>query len=1570
MRKSPSLFVLCAVLALWTSSLMAQPFTLGTTQVDVAAAPGFNHTDIPVTVTPGGSGFDFSLLQVASDSAWVTPRVDAAAGKIVLSFATTALTNASSTATISVTQGANAANVFVTVATAPLSIFKLTDDPIRSRTYGLQLQGLNRGSVVVLDPVTGAFLGNVTVGRKPTGMAVSNDGSELLVINSVDATISVIDLMTLRLKQTIALSPFDNWGQSDTTANIGVGPGNIIYYTDGAWAPPLRVLDRATGTVLQTVFIDPSSGYGFGDFALTASKNQLFGWAQYGWTAGWAGSYVSKFTVAASGLLTYLQSTSSSYPTPLGRDPLETPVLVGNDDATVFVKKWALAPATITTVKQGFPSDVYSISPGGEIAATSSALYQVSTGNKLYDFPFTTTVQAITSDYSRLVLFNATTRSFQSVDLYAAIGPQVMGRTLGPPDGSIVLSPAHLQWSALPGVDTYRVYLGTSRSAVTAANTSSPEYAGQVSAPSYALPGALTSGVTYYWRVDAVTSAGTTPGSVYSFTVSPVSSSTSLIDVATVRGHANFKTTVTLGADTPGTAWQASADQPWVTFTQSSGVTPATLEIVLNASALPIGNQTATITLSNGTGILFILPVKLKVEPLILTVIKSDPLSKYAYAISEDATAASPAAYLLEIDTQTEGITRVTPVGSSATDLAIHNADNRIYVPNWMPGSLRAIDKTSLSQVRTYVFNPYPTSGYYGDVYRVSAGGAGRVIVEEEDQWIYASIFNTNTGAKLGTTFQRQGGGAFDPTGRYYYHGDDNISNAEVRKFDTVGDIFTALAHLRVSSYSYYGSRVVVVSETGNRVFWNGSCFDASLVEQWTMAKETYSTTPDGRYAFGDTQIFDTVSKQAVLGMPATTRVSAFNSTTQKLVAQVGASIGFFPISAPFTLPAPVLSSGVVSATSVGLTWIDTSLETGFTLQQRILGAATWSNATTAPAQNATAATLTGLIENTIYEFRIKADSPVASSNWSNAVVVTTPPTPPTTPSLNTPATTSTSVTLSWTDSNKETGYVVERSPGTTNVWAVIATPAQNVLSYGDTTVAAQTSYSYRVKAVLGTLESLYSNIRTVTTPAPSPPATPSGFAMRVISASQIRLSWSDVLGETGYRLERRTDDPASWTTLVDLPANTTVFHDLTVQGGLQYWYRIKAINAAGSSAISTEASGTPVNMAMVLQDDFDPALDPMMWSSVTSGIAINGGVGFRGNNALWFGSSGTRSATTTLLNLIGQSYLEFSFRAGNQAVDGVTYWNDSEAGESVVVEYSVDGVSWTILQTLNTVYPNYSTWTDFVLTIPAAAQSANTRFRWRQLSHSGGTNDTWALDDVSVWAPIPPPPAAPPFLSAAASSSTSIAISWVASAGASSYQLERTVNGLTWTTIATTGVAQSYFTDTGLPASTWYRYRVRAANAGGVSPPSGTFLVATLSQIADWRLTNFGTMDPTGAAASGATGPDGMSNLAKFAFNMNVTDGVMFLTPSVGSTGLPNVSLDHQTQLLQVEFIRRKSAVNPHITYEVQFSSDLGGFAAAGSALQVTSIDSVWERVIWQDDPAAGMAECRFARVRLVELP
>ncbi|MDB6004807.1 MAG: hypothetical protein JWR15_1794 [Prosthecobacter sp.] len=672
-------------------------------------------------------------------------------------------------------------------------------------------------------------------------------------------------------------------------------------------------------------------------------------------------------------------------------------------------------------------------------------------------------------------------------------------------------------------------------------------------------------------------------------------------------------------------------------------------------------------------------------------------------------------------------------------------------------------------------------------------------------------------------------------------------------------------------------------------------------------------------------------------------------------------------VTAP-AVPTP-LNATTNSSSAITLNWPNVELESGYKLERGTSATGPWTQIA-APTTDTLTFQATSLSQNTTYFFRIRSTNAIGDSNYSEIVSATTLLSPPALPSVFYAATNYYyQVGLTWTDVSFEDSYVLERAPTSSGTWTQLASLPANTTSFTDTFVAASTLYYYRIKAVNSAGASSYYTFSN-TTPAPQPPATPSGIVLRVLSGTQLQIAWNNVLDETSYIIERRTDDPLSWQQVGSVSADVLVFNDTTVTTGLQYWYRVKAVNAVGPSVASAEVTGTAVNLGIIAQDDFDPGLDSAVWSSVTSGAPTNGGAGFLGSNALWFGATGTRAAATVPLNIVQTGYLEFKLRAGNQTVDGLTYWNNSETGETLVLEYSLDGSIWTTFQSINTVYPNFSAWTSFFVQIPSAAVSSTTRFRWRQLANSGGTNDAWALEDLAIYSGLPPAPATPPFIITSPNSSTNVAIAWAAASGATTYLIERSLNGTIWTQIATTSASQTYFTDAGLSPNSWYQYRIRASNIGGVSLPSSTSLVATLSRIAEWRLQNYGTTAPTGTAASTATGRDGVSNLAKYAFNLQSAEAPAQVQPGTGDRGLPTTGVDPGTKRLRVEFIRRKSSSAPGVSYQVEFSSDLSGFAPGGSAVQVVSIDANLERVVWEDDVSLNEAGRRFARVKIVEAP
>ena len=995
MKKSLKCCFLSAPFFLLTSHASLASISFDQNQFEVVFPPTCDHTPISFPYSLDDIGFDEAQISVESDSDWAIASVNTDSNQIEISFDNKDLI-ASYTATVTVTHGDTTTDLFVQATVPALDIYRLVDDPVRSVTYGIATNGIGKGSILAFDPIEESFVSCLTVGRFPTDFVINDDSSELLVINSVDQSIDVIALDSFSVSETINLPEYGTWGDDgETTSNIELGPDDIIYYTDGAWGPILRVLDRSTNEVLQSITFgggSPSNTTGFMDFAVTSDKSNLLAMPQYGWSAGSHTRQIRQFSINADGTVDIVKTSSID---DLSRYPFEAPVLLSDDDQVVFMKTVATQATDTDRILATFPKAVWSISPNGNVVATEDKLYDFETGNELYTFSSSnsgnsssiyTKAQAFTSDYSRFIYFNESNRTIQVVNLVAEIGLEALGRTLNPSDQSVVVAMDSLTWSPLAGIDAYDVYLGTDRATVENADTSSSVYLGRVTGSSYDLLQTLTNGTEYFWRIDPVGVDGAQTGSTYSFTVSRVAIDTSEIEASTVVGHKNFSVSIELSSQTDGESWSVSSTDDWISFSQMSGTTPVTLTLTLDATELPIGLNKSSVTLSNDDGDVEI-PVDFWVEPLSITHIRSDRDSSTMYAISEDTSNQASPAYLLEIDAENESIERVTTVGSSVTDVAIHYADGLLYVTNWKSGNLLAINRDTFERESTIAFQPAGATGYsQGDVYRVAAGVSQRIVVEEEDQWIDISLFNTDSEATLDEAFVREGGGAFGPGGRYYYHGENNSSGASIIKFDTSGDVFTELAEVRPPEISsYYGSRTVIVSEDGSRIFWAGAVLDEDLESEWKTGEIIYSASADGRYAFAYEAIYDINLRRQVYGMPTATRVSGFNSTTSKLVVQENSRLRYYEVSSQSSVPAPTLSVDNISSTSVALSWTDDSLEMGFAIQSQLLGETTWEDVATTEA-NTTSYSVNYLEAGRSYSFRVRALADEQSSSWSNVV--------------------------------------------------------------------------------------------------------------------------------------------------------------------------------------------------------------------------------------------------------------------------------------------------------------------------------------------------------------------------------------------------------------------------------------------------------------------------------------------------------------------------------------------------------------------------------------------------------
>ena len=198
----------------------------------------------------------------------------------------------------------------------------------------------------------------------------------------------------------------------------------------------------------------------------------------------------------------------------------------------------------------------------------------------------------------------------------------------------------------------------------------------------------------------------------------------------------------------------------------------------------------------------------------------------------------------------------------------------------------------------------------------------------------------------------------------------------------------------------------------------------------------------------------------------------------------------------------------------------------------------------------------------------------------TDAVAAAEPAEPPAPPTGLTATASHDQVVLSWDDTQDDsiTGYVILRRNRATTVpgefTELVADTGSAATTYTDHSVAADTSYTYRIKAINGHGVSELSHWFRADTPAPPVPAKPTGLTATA-SHDQVVLSWDDTQDDsiTGYvilRRNRATTVPGEFTELVaDTGSAATTYTDDSVSADTSYTYKIRAINEHGVSELS-----------------------------------------------------------------------------------------------------------------------------------------------------------------------------------------------------------------------------------------------------------------------------------------------------------------------------------------------------------------------------------------------------------------
>ncbi|GAB3940932.1 hypothetical protein GCM10028805_03510 [Spirosoma harenae] len=225
---------------------------------------------------------------------------------------------------------------------------------------------------------------------------------------------------------------------------------------------------------------------------------------------------------------------------------------------------------------------------------------------------------------------------------------------------------------------------------------------------------------------------------------------------------------------------------------------------------------------------------------------------------------------------------------------------------------------------------------------------------------------------------------------------------------------------------------------------------------------------------------------------------------------------------------------------------------------------------------------------NTQYCYRVRAVNDVGASGYTDPPACATTPTPPAgiPQNLQATATSSTQINVKWDAVAGASGYQLERSPNGNDGWQNIGPSPATATTFTDNGRTPNTRYYYRVRALNSAgAPGDFSGVVNAITPD-IPPADPARLTVTSFTYNQVNLQWADVsTNESGFQIERSTNE-TSWDKIGDAGVNATTYTDNSALPQTHYYYRVKAVNGAGSSNPSNVVEvTTPVGPPVAAQD-------------------------------------------------------------------------------------------------------------------------------------------------------------------------------------------------------------------------------------------------------------------------------------------------------------------------------------------------------------------------------------------------
>lgn len=163
-------------------------------------------------------------------------------------------------------------------------------------------------------------------------------------------------------------------------------------------------------------------------------------------------------------------------------------------------------------------------------------------------------------------------------------------------------------------------------------------------------------------------------------------------------------------------------------------------------------------------------------------------------------------------------------------------------------------------------------------------------------------------------------------------------------------------------------------------------------------------------------------------------------------------------------------------------------------------------------------------------------------------------------------------VGLTWSAGANASTYNVYRGTTANGESATPIATNLTTTNYTDLTVSNGTTYYYKVASANSAGVSSYSN-ESSALPHVVAPSAPTNVIAQA-GFGNIKISWDGISGATSYNLFRSTTAGGEGSTAYVTNIATNSYTDSSVTAGTTYYYKVVAINSAGSSAQSGETTG------------------------------------------------------------------------------------------------------------------------------------------------------------------------------------------------------------------------------------------------------------------------------------------------------------------------------------------------------------------------------------------------------------